>query len=193
MIGNFIIPVINTETGNFDYNGTLSRDVYEEMVSENFRRNNAKIQRLADSIENSTEFDFGERRKIVSNKDSDITLSSCEALFLNSKKKDYDSQKLEEFVKSGKMSIILVNINPNTLDEDAESDLRYWMADSQKILDDEELNDRAKIGALPKMSFGIKINDNDEYWLNNCKMFENYSGGKYPFYFALIIEKIIKK
>lgn len=191
MIGKFIVPVLNTETGNFDYKGHLGRQEYEEMVADTFAKNNARIQSLVNSIDNGTEYDFGNRRIITKDTHMDITLSECEALFLTSKKKEYEAKNLQNYVESGKMSIIIVNINPNTLEPDAEGDLKYWIADSKKVLSDKKTTDKVKLEMLPKMSFMIK-SEQETYRLNNCKMFEDYADEKFPFYFALIIEKITK-
>ena len=80
-------------------------------------------------------------------------------------------------------------------DLDALSELRFWLDDSQRVLNDETLDDMAKIKYLPKRELAIKIEEETytkRYNLKNCKMIENRSNEKAPYLFVLMIEKIIE-
>ena len=42
MLTNLIIPVQDTESAKFNYDGNLTRDAYESMVLDQFHRNDRK-------------------------------------------------------------------------------------------------------------------------------------------------------
>ena len=90
------------------------------------------------------------------------------------------------------MSLLLININPNGLENNAEEELRFWVDDSMRIINDNFLDDRTRIKVLPTKTFGVEIN-NETYTLKNCKLIENRSDKSFPFYFIIMIEKITKE
>ena len=196
MEAKLIIPVIDTESGNFDTDIKLAREEYIDMVNDNFIKNDKAInhymthewgmqkrQNFANEVSNKpqVEVEFNEIE------------SKCE--FLTIKNADFNEDKLKEYIESGKMFLILLNLNPNGADLDALSELRFWLDDSQRVLNDETLDDMAKIKYLPKRELAIKIEEETytkRYNLKNCKMIENRSNEKAPYLFVLMIEKIIE-
>jgi hypothetical protein len=87
------------------------------------------------------------------------------------------------------MFLLLLNINPNDIHNNAEEELRFWADDSNKILLDKTLDDRTKLKVLPIKTFGIELKGVD-YKLVNCKLIENRSDKKFPFYYIIMVEKI---
>lgn len=193
MIGKLLIPVVDVDSYNFDCDQEIDRDTYSLMVYDSFMRNDKRIQRFADSIRNKEEFDFGERRDYNGNATLKYVLSESETLFLDKKRNDLDGKYIADLASSGKMGIIIMSINPESLSNDAEGEIRFWMGDSNKVLRDGSMNDRAKLRILPKMNFIYESDGGERYILCGCKMFEDYSNDKQPYYFAIIIEKIIKR
>jgi hypothetical protein len=73
----------------------------------------------------------------------------------------------------------------------AEEEIKFWADDSDRILNDHVLDDRTRIKALPIKTLGIELNGED-YNLINCKLIENRSDRKFPFYYIILVERISK-
>ena len=50
MLTKLIIPVIDTESLDFDFRGNLTRDEYGEMVMDKFLKTNNQMNRFVDNI-----------------------------------------------------------------------------------------------------------------------------------------------
>lgn len=118
-----------------------------------------------------------------------IKVSECECFITDSDGNDISSEWIDNIVESGKMSIMRININPNTIDSDCESELKFWLDDSNKLLNDKEIDNRTKIKHLPKRDMYL-VMDNMKYMIHGCKMFGMYKVENAPFYFATLIERI---
>lgn len=198
MLTKIYIPVIDTESGEYKYEGNLSREAYESMVLDNFLATNNEMNRfaynLAHGISNIDD------RRVNRNSGNQGTgpeikydFYEAEAFIQNSKREDVDSDFFKEHSSKGDMFLLLINVNPNSIDGDSESELRFWIGDSLKIHKDPTLDDKTRLETLPKRSLKIKIDDSDEKLgiLKNCKILQDFSDKKYPFKFAIIVEKII--
>ena len=192
MLTNLIIPVQDTESAQFKYDGTLTRDAYEDMVMDKFRRTDKQIDAFLHR-DRSREFyhdisnDVGSGGYYEFNDDNEVEV---QALLLDSNRNNFDEDFLFDKVDEEDMFVLIVNINPEGLDEDAESEIKYWIDDSFRVLDDDELDSETKLKALPPRYLKIELSDGNKYTLKNCKIFEDYSDEKYPLYFAIIVEKI---
>ena len=87
------------------------------------------------------------------------------------------------------MFIIRININPTVLSSDGESELKFWVDDSDKLLKDPVIDKNTKLKHLPTMDLGIDIGT-QRLTLQRCKIIENKSNKNFPYYFAVIVEKI---
>lgn len=192
MLTKLIIPVIDTESGRFDYNGELTRDEYGEMVMDRFLATNNQMNRFVDNI-----------RRGVSNVPQNIQFSSTvrrdfpdikynffdtDVFVQNGKKENIDETFFEKYINNGEMFILILNVNPN-MEPDAESELRFWIDDSKKIHNDPMIDTKTKLKALPQRGLKILIGK-QEYVLEGCKILQDYPDEKYPFKFAIIVEKI---
>ena len=111
-----------------------------------------------------------------------------EVFVTDSKRTDIGEDFFEKHLKVGDMFILILNINPNTLSGDAESEVRFWMDDSMKVINDRRLPDDVKLKSLPGREYGLIVGDKTVF-LSNCKMVQNYSKKNSPFNFAIIVEK----
>lgn len=192
MLTKLIIPVIDTESGRFDYNGELTRDEYGEMVMDKFLATNNQMNMFVDNI-----------RRGISNVPQNIQFSSTvrrdfpdikynffdtDVFVENGKKENIDETFFEKYISNGEMFILILNVNPN-MEPDAESELRFWIDDSKKIHNDPMIDTKTKLKALPQRGLKILIGK-QEYVLEGCKILQDYPDEKYPFKFAIIVEKI---
>lgn len=192
MLTKLIIPVIDTESLDFDFRGNLTRDEYGEMVMDKFLATNNQMNRFADNI-----------RRGISNIPQNIQYSSTvhrdfpdfkfnfyetDVYVENSKKENIDESFFDNYIEKNKMCILILNVNPN-MEPDAESELRFWLDDSKKIYNDKMIDTKTRLKALPQRGLKILIGKK-EYILEGCKVLQDYPDEKYPFKFAIIIEKI---
>ena len=191
MLTNLIIPVQDTESAKFNYEGTLTREAYEDMVLDKFHRTDKQIDAFLHR-DRSRDFSYdlpgqdgyGE---YYGDDDNEVEV---QALLLDSSRNDFDEDFLFDKADDEEMFVLIVNINPEGLDEDAESELKYWLDDSYRVLSDEDLDSETKLKALPPRDLKIVLSDGNKYTLKNSKIFEDYSDDKFPLYFAIIVEKI---
>ena len=92
-------------------------------------------------------------------------------------------------VDSGKMGIMLLDINPSEVEYDPYTELKLWKTDSSNILIDKELPDKVKITSLPKRDIYIMVGKKT-LRIHNTKIIEIYTDKKRPFKFAIMFEKI---
>ena len=192
MLTNLIIPVQDTESAKFEYEGTLSREAYESMVLDRFHRTDKQINdfmhrdrrnNFAYDLPNETDEQYYD----VDDSDNEVEV---QALLLDSNKNNFDEDYLYDMADSESMFVLIVNVNPEGLDDGAESELKYWLDDSMRVWEDDELDKKTKLKVSPPRDLKIKLSDGNKYTLENCKIFEDYSDDRYPLYFAMVVEKI---
>lgn len=194
MLTKMKIPVIDTEHGNYEYEGKLSREEYSEMVLDRFWKTNNQMNRYVNELVSGVEHRYGvsEYRTQQEDNSPDIKyeLYEAEVLLCNSKKKEVSDDFFYEKFDAKKMFLLILNINPNSMEGDAESEIRFWVDDSKKVHSDDALDDKMKLKILPKRSFIINLEDGKEAKLSGCKIIQDYASKKYPFNFAIIVENI---
>ena len=192
MLTNLIIPVQDTESAKFEYEGTLSREAYESMVLDRFHRTDRQIDEFMHR-DRSNKFaydlpdDTDEQYYDVDDSDNEVEV---QALLLDSDKNNFDEDYLYDMADSESMFVLIVNVNPEELDDGAESELKYWLDDSMRVWEDDELDKKTKLKVSPPRDLKIELSDGNKYTLENCKIFEDYSDDRYPLYFAMVVEKI---
>ena len=117
------------------------------------------------------------------------TYSETEAFFQNIKGESVEIPFFEEYVENGKKAIIKVNINPNSFDPDCESEFKYWVEDCKRVISDDTIDERTKILTIPKRFFHISVG-NKKYLIDGCQIVKDFSDKKYPFNYAILVEKI---
>lgn len=184
-----IIPVIDTEQGKFEYKGReLTREEYGNMEYEQFRKTNSQVSRFVDNMTHGISNFNGRMRNVDNTEHPDIIFKNeeVEVQVRDGNKKYISMETLLEHVKTGKMFILLLSILPQTVSADAESELRFWVEDSTKVINDNSLPDDVKLKSLPGRDYAIK-DDEHTVWITNCKLVQKYSN----FYFAIIVEKAV--
>lgn len=185
--------MIDTESGKYDYRGKLSRDDYSQMVMDNFQRTNRQVtQYMSEWMSRDTQFTTLKREGAMIEGSPDIKYDfyDAEAFITDSKKVDVGADYFNKHLEKGDMFILIININPNSMDEDTESELRFWVGDSKGIHSDKSLDNKTKLLSLPPRNLEIDLGNDNWKTLVNCKILQDFSDKKYPYNFAAIIEKI---
>ena len=205
----FVIPVVDTEAGTYEYHGRdFGMDEYFNMIRSRVDRTNSAMDAFAYNYRNG----FGIQRgnsmnrglydieNVDKNKEIDYTFSESEALLLDGDDNDIQTQDLYDLVAEGKKCLLKININPNSLDEDAESEIRKWLDESDKVLNDKKLDNKTMLLSLPLRDFIIDTDtDGDEskpiFHIINCRVIQIYpkENGGYSYYFAIMCGEIKKQ
>ena len=182
MLTKLIIPVIDTENSTFETDIKMSNEEFQYLQEQVLIEKN-DINKGIINHRNTDEH--------ISNTTKYNTFKS-ECLFLTPRKEEINEDFFRELINNQQMFMLLINVNPNDLHNNAEEELKFWAEDSGMILKDKTLDDRTKLNALPIKTLGIELNGED-YILNDCKIIENRSDRNFPFYYIIIINKIIKQ
>lgn len=190
-----IMPVIDTESGKFEYKGrNLSREEIGDMEYEKFLKTNQQVSMFTENMRRGlSNYELGFTRRLkdvrdIKNPDILYNAEEVEAILMNSKKNEVEPTFFEKYVDNGKMFIAILNFNPDSLTGDAKSEMLYWMRDSQLTLEDKEITEDLKLKTLPVRYFWLE--DGDKHILfNNCKIVQIFSDKKNPFYLGIIVEK----
>lgn len=185
-------PVVNTENGDFSYNQKISNESLIKLQDEQYRRTTDNIDRFLHGYQT-----YGKHEVFDPLKDKTVIDEINYVPFecaLQGVRDDININPdfFKGFTDNGKMFILKVNINHTVMDPDAESELRFWMDDSRKLLIDRQLDDKTKLKHLPTRDIVLDV-ENEKYLLHRCKLIEKYKNEKFPYYFAIIVEKITKK
>ena len=196
------IPVVDTESGRFEYDGQLTREQYGEMEYDQFRRTNRQVQNYVDYLDGRYGAAPFKPRMVEYKEDEHVadikyTYTEAEAIILDANGRDIDVEGIRSH-NNGKMFILIFDINPESIDYDGSAELRYWMWDSDKVLNDREIDRKTGFQMLPYFNFTILVTEGDgenrktvqEISLKNCKMVANYSSKQKLYKFAIKIEKM---
>ena len=164
MFVNFRIPVVNTDYDNshYDYEGEIPVNV----AIENYRRK----------------------------KDVDIkyTYTDTKAFVWDKNKKDIDEFYIEDVFEKGGKTILVISIDPNSIDFNACEELKSWIIESNLIWDS-KVENKTKIQVLPRLNFEIiPDGSGNKYTLRDSILVEDYSNEKSAHYFAIMTDKILK-
>ena len=187
----FIIPVIDTERGVFEYNGKkMTREEFGDLEWEHFLKTNRQMNRFTENIRMGISNIQGNVRNYDDKEHPDIYYNDeeVECIVLNARREEVNSDFFKKHVDTGKMFILNINLNPDTMSGDAKSETRYWAEDSRRVLNDHTLSEEMQLRTLQPRYFFIEDGEN-EILLNNCKIIQIYSNKKNPFNYAIIVEK----
>lgn len=204
----FVIPVVDTEAGTYEYHGReFDMDEYFDMIRNRVDRTN----RAMDAFAYGYSHGFGIQRGNAMNrglydienvdrdKEIDYNFSESEALVLDGDDNDVQIQDFYDLVAAGKKCLLKININPNSLDGDAESEIRKWLDESNKVLNDKMLDNKTMLLSLPLRDFIIDTaTDDDEskpvFHIINCRVIQIYpKENGYSYYFAVMCGEIKKQ
>lgn len=182
------LPVINTENGDFSYDGEISTDDIIRMQDEQFMRTNRNVERFVSgqqAVGGHDIYDPVSGKKVR----DEVDLLPMECVIQGARQSiTVDEDFFAKHRAEGKMFIVRININPN-MDRDAESELRFWLEDSMRILKDKYLDERTKLKSLPKMDLKVDVGPT-RMTMSGCKIVENICNRTFPYYFAIIVEKL---
>lgn len=200
MITKIYFQITDSESINFDSDVNMSVEEYDALILDKFQQD----QYMMKDFERQG---FGAKKNLYYNpyddeikeenntKDKYTRFSECEALIKRlMPNKTYIDATLNDFIElneSGKMGIMNININPNSIEYQAESEIRLWIGDSNRINADRSLDNRTKFGSLPKIDIKVSVNEDTYFLLKNCKIIENNSNKSFPFDLVIAIEEII--
>lgn len=192
MIGKIFIPVI--QLSDIEYDENFAHEVIKRY---DFKSGVRGTDMYDEGINEYTQSLYSHRNVIDNYRVKDIPHTikecECECFISDSEDNEVTCEYIEKVVESGKMFIMKININPDGIDTDCETELKFWMDDSNKLLKDNSLDKETKMKYLPMRSFRLILGENT-YLLHNCKMFRHYNKTKNaPFYFAVLIKKITFK
>ena len=188
MIVKLVVPVVDTENINCDSDVSMTRDEYGAMVYDTYKRNDKAIDAYTRGYRRPVDL-YERENDRVQYDDLVFQDVECECQIMDVKKQEISDEWLEEYVYNGKMLLLALNINPSDIDLNVESEIRYWMDDSGRLLNDETIDDTTKLKYLPTRTFKIRTKER-EYTIENCKLVENRSDENFPYCFVIIIEKI---
>ena len=192
MITKLLIPIVDLKRANFDYGRNISMDEAAAMEIDKFRRTDRQIGNYVNQMQYGYDrrymSDARTRRDDFSNVIDDNEYVECEAFIGDSKKKEVFEDFFHQH-ENGKKFIITININPNSLEQEAESEIRYWRDDSNGVLNDGYLDNQTKIERLMERTLGIEI-EGKKYALENCKIISDFSDEKFPYFYGLLVNKI---
>ena len=193
MLTKLFIPVVkiieesSMNSSNFTNKTNFSDDEVQRMIEQE-EINRARYDGFASLRQNRPY----RNEKIIATSEAflneyDYDYQECEALVLNGEKKDMKEEELVEMTKEPQIAIIILNINPNSLTQESESELRYWIEESKRVLYDTEMPDDIKIKSLPFIDFNMETEGGTKVKLNECKFVKDYTTKEYKYYFAVLV------
>ena len=197
MIVDFYIPCLKViEESSVNKSHFLAddsgRDLTEEYIQKYEYR--ARHNTLYDMPIGEDELFSGRRalnnQMVYDNADYDYFKAT--ALLVNMQKKAMNEEEFNKLVENGDSRLLIINIDPNSFEGDAETEFNRWFYESRQILADEMLDNETRINYLPVLDFRIGVEGKVLLNLKGCKCVKNYSDNKFPFFFAILIKEIIK-
>lgn len=189
MTTTFVVPLIDTLSGEFNFEGSLSAEEYSKMLMDNFKNNYNSVNTLVNEIKSGVHVNTNDHFLEVEDK---YIFSKTQAILLDSNYNDISINYLDSLVSTEKRFTLRVNILPSTMDDNAQEEMNYWLDDSDMVLNDASLDKRAMLLSLPIKDFLIDTGDKI-YRICDCKVLDidNTDTKKYPFSFVLLVDKII--
>jgi hypothetical protein len=179
------MPDIDYDSNTFSYDGTLNSDEYINMMKKEDNIGNALKETLSNNFEDIGKYaSFGAvGKKNVSVK---YRYNQCEANILDIEKKEIDEEYIESKVKSQEQFILIIQMNPDNMDEDFEVGIKDWKYSHENISNYKGATDEWKLIHEPSRNLRIEI-ENGVYNLINCKIAAVLGGYGY----GILIEKVI--
>lgn len=193
MITKLYVPIIDLSRANFDYGRNLTNEEMANMEYEKFRRTDRQVDNYVAQMQYGRNNRWNVRearnnRRDFSNVIDEDEYVQCEAFFADSKKKEISEDFFSEH-DNGKKFIITININPNSLEQEAESELRYWRDDSNGVLNDRTMDNQTKIECLMRRDLGIELGGTRKK-LEDCRIIADFSSKEFPYYYGILVSKI---
>ena len=193
MIVDFYIPCINILEETSERNSKFLYDAGDLDISEAYVRT-YEYRARHNSLRNIPVSEEGlfSGMKVINDQmiltDADYKYFKATALLLNMNKKAMSEEEYKQMLASG-TRMLIVNLDPNSFEGDAETEFNRWLYESKMILSDSTLDGDTCLNSLPVLNFKIRTEDGKGIDLIGCKYVKNYSDKKYPYFFALLIKQ----
>ena len=194
MITKIYFPVANTASLSSATDIVMTTDDYENAIIDNVYRNKTMMDDFTKhgfSVRNNNYYGVDYKDNNKRDVNDYIEYYELEALVTMHTGVDIDINHFDTLVETKKMSILSLNINPNDMDYDVESEINMWMGDSDRVNSDNTIDNQKKILSLEGKNIKIDVNDK-KYFLENCKIIKNNSDRNNPLNIFIIVEKINK-
>lgn len=193
-----VVPIQDTESFKFDYDGNLDVVTYENMWTNDFRRTDKHINKYMQGYSQGyRKYDGNDRRYNVRDineyskdevyDDMKLEWQESEGEVFDSNKQDITPQFFNDHEYRQDMFIIIIHVGIEEWNSITE--MKFWLEDSRLVHMDKTIDDRTKLRSLPCRDLKIKIGE-DIYNLHNCKILQTYDSPADFFKFAVIVEKI---
>lgn len=202
MTVKFIIPLLDTERGKFEYDGELSDAAYFGMVQNRVMQTQRIMNEFAYAYKNGMAIGHDVRgiydRQPNQDVEAKFIFSESEAVLFDANNNEIEIPDLYNYLRSGKKFILKVSINPLSMENDAESDIRAWMDESDKVLHDTALDQRTMLLSLPTRNFVIDTAvDGDDskpiFQVFDCKILQVYKKQTNRYYFGMMVNEILEQ
>lgn len=104
-----------------------------------------------------------------------------------------EDELLNNYLNSGKKFVILLNINPNTIEGEAYEEIKFLVNESVELWRQKNLDNESKLKITLKKDFKLQLSNGDSYILKDCKIFEDYSDDNFKLYFAMLVDNVEKE
>ena len=146
-----------------------------------------------DALNNNLYIDEYKAEHDIKKNKTQFEYYEVDALLLDSNREEITIEDIYNYSTNGNKFVLIVNVNPCTIDEYANEELKYWIDDSLRIWGDTSLDNPTKLNVSPTHTMDLITENGETFSLNDCKIFEDYSYDKFPMYFAMLVDNITRK
>lgn len=190
MITKIYFPSINTDSIVCDSNIKISNEEYDKLVANKIYENRSDVESYLKYGNTGIRNNFQQN----SNVKDYIMYSPFEAYVTqynpNSSNNSVNDYFFEDAIINNKMVLLNININPNSFEDDAESEVKMWVGESIKIHNDKQLDNKTKMSYLPSYNLKMELTDGRQIYLNECKIIKDISSKNSPLNILIIVNNL---
>lgn len=185
------MPYIDCDNISFDSKYELTSQQYIDNMKKEVDENG---QEIFDTMSNGIE-KIGDAAKFKINSSKNETediykYAECECIMLDINKNDMTIENLIKYFQAEETFAAFLEMNPDTMDEEFETEIRLWKNTHEKINGYKLATDEWKAFHEPtrniKMSLDFENGSVSYADLKNCRIFEVYNS----YIFVVVVEKI---
>lgn len=177
--GKLYIDYVNQENdGGFQVKKELTEDEYIKMLREYSLTLNPSYH----STNNKPTYQTGYNE--TTNTENDISYTACDIVLYDINGLLCDINEIYHIQQNG-IGILIIDIDLNSMDDNFETEFKFWKLNSTNIIKDKSLNQDEIIRLLPPKDLKLEI-DGHIFILYHTVLYHSYSPSKY----ALIIQNI---
>ena len=182
-------PARDLDGSGFSFNGDITYDEIRKMEERKFKDTNSDINALMNGgVVSGVKHETYEGLSDCSLIDK-INFLPFDALVEGPNNSVINRTYMDGFVRNGKMCVLFVNAKGEGMGDDLESELRFWIMDSDKVIGNRNITNKEKLMMLPVVDMKIDV-EGVRYVLKNCKAIERRNVDVTPFNFAMLAEKV---